>query len=289
MKRAVASILMSGALSVSPLRALAEGHGCGDSSSAVGGGGHDAEHSGPACESEGAASHIPLTYAKIRFPKRIEAKKVATAYLQIFERGQHRQVSRFENIKTKRMHLIVVDRSLGFFKHLHPRLLTNGNFKTRLRLPSGGNYFLFLEYQPKGSPEQMVLLPLNVPGKPSSPPVKDFATTKHTKHTEVILAPHSGTLKSAETSLVTILLRDDTNGSTPTDLGTYLGAKAHMIVLKDGAKPLLKDFSHAHTLESSGTELHFALHFPTPGTYKMWVQFVRSERLHEASFYVSVS
>jgi hypothetical protein len=69
-----------------------------------------------------------------------------------------------------------------------------------------------------------------------------------------------------------------TRNGEPVATQDYLGAKGHLVALRDGDLAFL----HVHPDENS---LRFEAHFPTPGRYRLFLQFKTSDgRLHTAAF-----
>jgi hypothetical protein len=69
-----------------------------------------------------------------------------------------------------------------------------------------------------------------------------------------------------------------TRNGTPVALQSYLGAKGHLVALRQGDLAFL----HVHPDESS---LKFMATFPTAGSYRLFLQFKTDDgRLHTAAF-----
>ena len=77
--------------------------------------------------------------------------------------------------------------------------------------------------------------------------------------------------------------RDDlrftvTRDGSPVALQDYLGAKGHLVALREGDLAFL----HVHPDEN---RLRFEAHFPTPGRYRLFLQFKTIDgRVHTAAF-----
>ena len=69
-----------------------------------------------------------------------------------------------------------------------------------------------------------------------------------------------------------------TRNGTPVALQNYLGAKGHLVALRQGDLAFL----HVHPDENS---LKFMATFPTAGNYRLFLQFKTDDgRLHTAAF-----
>jgi hypothetical protein len=72
------------------------------------------------------------------------------------------------------------------------------------------------------------------------------------------------------------------NDRVVTDVPHYLGARGHLVALRDGDLAYL----HVHADEE---RLSFDAEFPTPGTYRLFLQFRHDGEVHTAAFTVDVT
>ena len=72
------------------------------------------------------------------------------------------------------------------------------------------------------------------------------------------------------------------DGHAVTDIPDYLGARGHLVALRDGDLAYL----HVHADEE---RLAFEADFPTPGAYRLFLQFRHGDAVHTAAFTVDVS
>jgi hypothetical protein len=68
-----------------------------------------------------------------------------------------------------------------------------------------------------------------------------------------------------------------TRDGRPVAIGDYLGAKGHLVALREGDLAFL----HVHPDERS---LRFEATFPTAGRYRLFLQFQVDGRVHTAEF-----
>ena len=73
-----------------------------------------------------------------------------------------------------------------------------------------------------------------------------------------------------------------TRHGTPVAIQDYLGAKGHLVALRQGDLAFL----HVHPDANS---LKFMATFPTAGTYRLFLQFRVAGRVHTAAFTLEVS
>ena len=77
--------------------------------------------------------------------------------------------------------------------------------------------------------------------------------------------------------------RIELDGEPVTDLEPYLGAFGHLVALRAGDLGYL----HVHPEEGeAGPGVEFATAFPTPGTYRLFLDFQHRGVVHTAAFTV---
>ena len=65
-------------------------------------------------------------------------------------------VTQFETVHEKWMHLVIVSKDLRSFRHEHPEMIPDGTFKLRHSFPSAGEYHLFADVAPKNAGAQVL-------------------------------------------------------------------------------------------------------------------------------------
>jgi hypothetical protein len=167
----------------------------------------------------------------------------------------------------RRMHLIVVRRDLTGFQHLHPEPAADGTWSTRLRLDDAGSYRLFADFSRGGEPHTLAG-DLRVDGSANLralPPAAPSATTEDGY--EVRLAARGRELR------FTIARDGETVQTEP-----YLGAGGHLVALREG------DLAFLHVHPTEHDSVAFEATFPTPGAYRLFLQFKHGGRVHTAAF-----
>jgi hypothetical protein len=168
----------------------------------------------------------------------------------------------FDVEHTKRMHVIVVRRDLTGFQHLHPRQDADGSWSAPLKLENAGTYRVFADFAIDGEPHTLAT-DLTVDGVLRSQPLPPPAASVEVDGLQV-----------KESGLSFEVTRD----GAPVELADYLGAKGHLVALREGDLAFL----HVHPDEH---ELRFEADFPTPGRYRLFLQFKTADgRLHTAEF-----
>jgi hypothetical protein len=180
--------------------------------------------------------------------------------------GRGQIVRDFDVEHTKRMHLIVVRRDLTGFQHLHPAENADGTWSVRVTLPAAGSYRVFADFSAGGKPYTLAD-DLSVDGSLRSQPLPAPAGAAGVDGLRVALSRTAGALDFTVT-----------RGGRPVALRDYLGAKGHLVALRQGDLAFL----HVHPDED---RLRFMADFPTAGRYRLFLQFKTADgRLHTAAF-----
>jgi hypothetical protein len=167
----------------------------------------------------------------------------------------------FELEQTKRMHLIVVRRDLTEFVHLHPTMSPEGTWSIPLTLDTAGVYRVYADFMVDGD-KHTLGADLFVPGDFQPRPLPAVSATGDAGdgyQVEMI-----GDVIAGEESVIEFVVRHDRE--VVTDLRDYLGAKGHLVALRDGDLAYL----HVHPEED---RLLFEAEFPTAGRYRLFLQF----------------
>jgi hypothetical protein len=171
----------------------------------------------------------------------------------------------FDVEHAKRMHLIAVRRDLTGFQHLHPAQRADGSWAVHLRLPAAGTYRLFAEFARGGEPHTLGYdVAVDGPARARALPAP--STVAHVDGYDVRLDDE--------------LDLSVTRGGAPVRLQEYLGASGHLVVIREGDLAFL----HVHPAGDS-----FDAEFPTPGRYRLFLQFKADGRVHTAAFTREVS
>lgn len=183
-------------------------------------------------------------------------------------------VTDFDVEHTKRMHLIVVRRDFVGFVHDHPVMDGDGTWSTTLDLDEPGVYRVFADFVVDGD-KHTLGTDLFVPGSfdPGPLPEPDDTAVAGDGY-EVEL---DGDLVAGEESELAFTVRHD--GEVVGDIGDYLGAKGHLVALRDGDLAYL----HVHADEE---RLAFEAAFPTAGAYRLFLQFEHGGEVRTAAFTV---
>jgi hypothetical protein len=193
----------------------------------------------------------------------------------------------FEVEHEKELHLIVVRRDTAIFEHLHPRRAQDGTWSTDLNLREPGVYRAYADFKIDGQ-KHTLATDLFVPGEfgPNRLPVPqqtDQAIDDDGEPTgDLDVELKAPGVRAGRETPVTFAI---TQGGEPfEELEPYLGAKGHLVVLREGdlvylhAHPTEGGAAHAHgdgskSTETHGNEVRFMTTFPTAGRYRLFMQF----------------
>jgi len=207
--------------------------------------------------------------------------------------GADGPVTNFDELHERRMHLIVVRRDGAEFRHLHPEMDESGTWAIPIRFDQPGAYRAFADFSVGG--EQHTLAgDVFVPGGEFEmrpfPPESPFDSTDGY---EVRL--RTGEPVAGEPASLTFSVSK--GGHDVHDLAPYLGAKGHLVALREGdlaflhVHPEEAGGGHAHGHgghEAAANEIAFAATFPTPGRYRLYLQFKHEGVVRTVEYTVEV-
>jgi hypothetical protein len=186
-------------------------------------------------------------------------------------------VTRFAVEHEKRLHLVVVGRNLVDYAHLHPTLGTDGTWSVELPALPAGSYRAFADFRPAGADALTLGVDLTVAG-PTAPP--DLPAPSRRATVDGYDVTLDGDSRPGESELAFAIARDGRSVRTE----PYLGAAGHLVAIRDGDLAYL----HVHPLDSRGDEVRFVAEFPSPGAYRLFLDFAHGGRVHTAAFTVEV-
>lgn len=247
-------------------------------------GGHSAHGSGGAA---GEASELGgLAIAEGGYRLDLDETIVADASGELSFRVLDRHgesVTEFDRLHARRLHLIVVREDGTGFQHLHPKLDADGTWRVPLRLRAPGPYRVYADFSVGGS-RHTLASSLLAPGvfrpRPFRPPSTVASTGPYRVELKSDAAPAGD-----ETALTFAV---EANGEPVRELEPYLGARGHLVALREGDLAYL----HVHPREASasqpGNEVTFDALFPTPGRYQLYLQVKEGGAVRTTQFAIEV-
>jgi len=200
---------------------------------------------------------------------RFAAGRTAPLRLRIVD-ARNTTVRTFDIEQARRMHVVVVRRDLRRYQHLHPEQLADGAWTTALTLPEAGVYRAFADFRIDGSQHVLGVdlfvagefAPLELPARRDSASVDGYDVRLHAHGAD---------------GLTFAITR---GGRPVTDLQPYLGARGHLVALRDGDLA----YRHMHPIGAPTNEIAFASGEIGPGVHRLFLQFRHGGRVHTTAF-----
>ena len=193
-------------------------------------------------------------------------------------------VTDFDVTHERKLHLIVVSRNFVDYHHLHPTQGTDGVWTADIPALPAGSYRVFADTRPTGGDGITLGTDLVVGGGVAD---TDGAVASPAGETTVTVDGYevllSGTPAVGESTL-TFSVQSDGEAIVP---DPYLGASGHLVALRAGDLAFL----HVHPLGDATRQapaIRFAAEFPTPGTYRLFLDVSIDGAVHTAAFTVEV-
>ena len=135
----------------------------------------------------------------------------------------------FDVEHTKRMHLIVVRRDMTGFQHLHPTQRADGTLDgRRRRCPTPGAYRVFADFSVDGEPHTLAA-DLAVDGDVRSRPLPAAGRDGRRRRPRRPASPSGATAGARVRARFTV-----TRDGRPVAVEPYLGARGHLVALREG-------------------------------------------------------
>ena len=193
----------------------------------------------------------------------------------ILDRGGE-PVMHFTTLHERALHLIVVNRELTDFHHVHPTLGPDGTWTVDLPALEAGSYRAIADFVVEDGPRLALGVDLAVGGtyRPIAAPAPS---------TRAVVDGYEVTLQSEQRNggLDMLSFEVRTDGAIVTDLQPYLGAAGHLIALRTDDLA----YAHVHPLDGSGAgTVRFEATLPSAGRYRLFLDFQHGGTVHTAAF-----
>lgn len=232
---------------------------------------------GMSLEKVNAESNISMNL--VTNPDRIEAGKEAELAFTPKDKSDSTVVVKLQEAHKKKIHVIVVNEELTWFDHIHAEP-DKGAYKVTETFPAAGKYLVYADYKSTVGGLQTDRLEVNVKGnKNTSSHHKHQAKIKSETNGYSLSIPNGKHLTTGSVSLP-IILEKDGKKVERADIENYLGAVAHIILIRLDDK----DFVHIHPESTEISPIHAHADISKPGLYRMWVQFQTNGKVHTADF-----
>lgn len=246
---------------------------------------------GPAPEKRPAEAHGEMPMPEIEYPGGLQVSEAG--YRLVPETGaltpgveadfrfrvlgpDGAPVTRYTPTHERDLHLIVVRRDLSGFRHVHPALDADGVWHLPLTVAEAGQYRFLADFRPAAR-ETALTLGVDVPVAGAFAP-RALPGPARTASVDDYSVELGGALKPGTSSKLTLSVRRD--GSPVTDLQPYLGAAGHLVALRDG------DLAYLHVHPHDDGTLAFDVEVPSPGAYRLYLDFKHGDVVRTAEFTV---
>ena len=192
-----------------------------------------------------------------------------------------RPVTEFDELHERRMHLILVRRDGTGFRHLHPEMDEAGTWTMPVEFDAAGVYRAFADFSVEGEQHTLASDLFVSGGEFVARQFPAPAPTYSTDGYDVRL--QAGEPVAGEPTELTFAVAK--GGHEVDDLAPYLGAKGHLVALREGDLAFL----HVHPEEEGEpNEIAFEATFPTAGRYRLYLQFKHAGAVRTVEFTVEV-
>jgi hypothetical protein len=188
----------------------------------------------------------------------------------------------FELESERQLHLIVVRRDGRAYQHLHPVRDTLGTWSIPLTLPTAGVYRAYADFRIAGE-RRTLATDLFVPGDFRPQPLPAPSPTASSDGYQVAL--ETNTVRAGSESELTF--RVTRNGRPVRQLQPYLGAKGHLVALREGDLAYLH--VHPDAARLAADEVRFMAEFPSAARYRLFLQFKAAGQVHTVAYTLEVS
>ncbi|HEY1180442.1 MAG TPA: hypothetical protein VGF17_30160 [Phytomonospora sp.] len=199
-------------------------------------------------------------------------------------RADGEPATEFAVVHEKPMHFFVVRRDFGDYQHLHPAMAEDGTWRVDADFAEPGPYRMYADFtavDAAGTQTAVTLgADLSVSGDYAPKPLMDPATVSTV---DGLTATMAGTATPAVASPIMFTVARD---GKPVELQPYLGAFGHLVALRDGDL----GFAHVHPEpQLADGAVKFWLTAPTPGTYRLYLDFQVDGKVHTANYVLVVT
>ena len=254
------------------------------------------EHNDNAGKSNGLTYFMQFS----SMPNELEVGKEGLLSFTPKIKGKENEAVPLDVVHEKKLHLIIASKDLSYFEHIHPEYQADGSYQIKVlsknqnytiskghnetRFDKGGEYILFADYAPTGGTHQMEKIPVTVKGTAYKPTVysKERLSVNVDGYTVTIEA-EGGKWASNQQMHINAVVKKGNQIIDANTFENYLGAKAHMVVLKTETF----EYLHVHPgVENGNLDLHTT--FESAGIYRGWIQFQTDGKVHAADFVIAV-
>ena len=245
-------------------------------------GGHEGSHASAAPPGGLQMSDGGYTL-DLRTPS-LETGRSTNLRFAVVQDATGRALTAYQQEHTKELHLIIASRDLTTYRHLHPTRAADGTWSTPVSLPDAGAYRVFADFTPRGGDGLTLGADLTVSGTYRPAPLPAPGSTATVDGYKVNLKGRPAPAKSSRLTFTVTR-----NGKPVHDLQPYLGAYGHLVALRSGDLAYLHVHPNGEPGDGTtrpGPDISFTAAAPSPGTYRLFLDFKHAGEVHTAAFTV---
>jgi hypothetical protein len=208
---------------------------------------------------------------------RFRAEDSATLAFRIIEAGGE-TVRDFDVEHTRSMHLILVRRDFAGFQHLHPRQRDDGTWVAVADLSDAGVYRAFADFS-TGGRSLTLANDVFVAGEFEPVPLPEPTTTVPAGDGYQVEIESDRPRAGEEAAVEFRVLRD---GVPLEGVEPYLGADGHLVALREHDQAFLH--THPEGEPGGAGPISFRVSYPSPGAYRLFLQFKDDGKVRTAAF-----
>ena len=188
--------------------------------------------------------------------------------------------TQFTPVHERDLHLIVVNREMTNYHHVHPTLAVDGTWTIELPALPPGSYRAIADFQIEGGPRLALGTDVSVAGNYTPTVLPEPHRTTQVDGYDITLNTETG--NGGE---VTASLTVTRSGRPVDDLDPYLGANGHLVAIRAGDLA----YAHVHPVDdhtgppSDGTVV-FDASLDATGRYGLFFDFQHHGIVHTAAF-----
>lgn len=185
---------------------------------------------------------------------------------------QGRTVRDFDVEHERAMHVIAVRHDLTGYQHIHPRRTADGGWAVDVAFPDPGPHRVYADFVAGGTSHTLAA-DLVVEGDYAATPLPGPARTADAGDGYEVAVTADGGERRYTVS------RD---GVPVDDLEPYLGARGHLVALREGDQA----FQHVHPKDAAteGREIGFDVALEGAGSHRLFLQFKHDGKVRTAAF-----
>ena len=212
-------------------------------------------------------------------PARVVPGQPVRLQFQVRDPWMNKVVSKFAVVHESPFHAFIVSEDLEFFLHDHPHW-TGSAFELDTVLPKSGLYRVLTDFLPEAATPQLLTRSVFAgDGSTAAAVLERDYSDKQGQNVAITMTTTPQEPVAGTTTTLRFVLSPE-QGIEP-----YLGVLGHMLIASDD----LIDLMHTHPITTQvGPVAEFAVVFPRPTVYRVWVQFQRQGVVNTVHFDVPV-